>query len=182
MLCETCKQREARVFLTHIVGDEVRKHQFCETCARQQDLNQYRESSSEIVEEPGWLSLFGPGIFDEMVNGMGNRDPHYAKDAFTFVLEAFECIRLQRSLEENVMVTNVSGQAFLEMLRAFALGRFGANAKAVLNGWGVFKCEDFGEIVFNLVDAKVLFAQPEESKDDFQGGYDFEAAFPGPEA
>ena len=50
-------------------------------------------------------------------------------------------------------------------------------AKTVLNSWGVQRCEDFGELVFNLVNKGVLGKTEEDRKEDFAGGYDFEAAF-----
>jgi uncharacterized repeat protein (TIGR04138 family) len=47
-----------------------------------------------------------------------------------------------------------------------------------LNSSGIFKCEDFGEMVFNLVRAGLLAKQKTDSRADFQGGYDFDTAFP----
>lgn len=35
MLCCICKEREARVFLTNIVGDKIQKVDLCEECAKQ---------------------------------------------------------------------------------------------------------------------------------------------------
>ena len=58
------------------------------------------------------------------------------------------------------------------------LNPYGKRAKATLNGWGIFKCEDFGEIVFNLIEAGLLIKQEKDSKADFHGGYDFDTAFP----
>jgi uncharacterized repeat protein (TIGR04138 family) len=56
--------------------------------------------------------------------------------------------------------------------------RFGWQAKSVLNGWGVHTCEDFGEVVFNLVSVGMLGKRPEDRREDFQGGYSFDNAFP----
>jgi len=47
-----------------------------------------------------------------------------------------------------------------------------------LNSWGIFKGEDFGEIVFNLIEAGLPTKQAEDTKADFKGGYDFDTAFP----
>ena len=66
----------------------------------------------------------------------------------------------------------------LEGLRNFAIESFGKQAKATLNSWGIFKCEHFGEIVFNLIEAGLLSKQETDTKKDFQGGYDFDTAFP----
>jgi uncharacterized repeat protein (TIGR04138 family) len=47
-----------------------------------------------------------------------------------------------------------------------------------LNAWGIFKCEDFGEIVFNFIDAGLMTKSAEDDKKDFQNGFDFDTAFP----
>jgi uncharacterized repeat protein (TIGR04138 family) len=43
----------------------------------------------------------------------------------------------------------------------------------VLNDWGVKACEDFGEIVFNMVESGMLLQTDKDSREDFRGGYDF---------
>lgn len=40
MLCSICKEREARVFLTQIVGDKVQKVDLCEECAKQNGVDE----------------------------------------------------------------------------------------------------------------------------------------------
>jgi uncharacterized repeat protein (TIGR04138 family) len=47
----------------------------------------------------------------------------------------------------------------------------------VLQEWGVRQCEDFGEIVFNMVEGGVLSKTSKDSREDFKGGYDFESTF-----
>ena len=73
---------------------------------------------------------------------------------------------------------HISGAQLLDGLRELAIESFGKRAKGRLNSWGIFKCEDFGEVVFNLVKVGLLAKQENDSKADFQGGYDFDAAFP----
>jgi uncharacterized repeat protein (TIGR04138 family) len=50
-------------------------------------------------------------------------------------------------------------------------------AITVLHEWGIRTCPDFGEIVFNLIDAGWLAKTKDDSREDFAGGYDFDAAF-----
>ena len=50
-------------------------------------------------------------------------------------------------------------------------------AKTVLDFWGVRKCDDFGKIVFNLVERGVLGKTEQDKLEDFKGGYDFDEAF-----
>ena len=53
-------------------------------------------------------------------------------------------------------------------------------AYAVLSDWGVTCCEDVGEIVFNLYDAKRIGKTYSDSRADFIGGFDFKEEFLGP--
>ena len=47
----------------------------------------------------------------------------------------------------------------------------------VLEEWGIKCCEDFGEIVFNMVENKLLAKTEQDSREDFRNGYDFHDAF-----
>ena len=44
-------------------------------------------------------------------------------------------------------------------------------AYALLEGWGVKRCQDFGDIVFHLVDYGVLGKTEHDRREDFAGGY-----------
>ena len=48
-------------------------------------------------------------------------------------------------------------------------------AKAVLNNWGV-RSGDFGNIVFNLIDAGQMRKTKKDRREDFDNVFDFEAA------
>jgi uncharacterized repeat protein (TIGR04138 family) len=47
----------------------------------------------------------------------------------------------------------------------------------VFNFWGVQTTEDFGHIVFNLVEKGLLSKTPEDSLEDFRDVYDFKKVF-----
>jgi uncharacterized repeat protein (TIGR04138 family) len=72
---------------------------------------------------------------------------------------------------------HVTGQELLDGLRLFALDQYGPMAKTVLNNWGVKKCRDFGDIVYNLIDYKVFSKNEGDKPEDFDKLYDFEEAF-----
>jgi uncharacterized repeat protein (TIGR04138 family) len=46
--------------------------------------------------------------------------------------------------------------------------------------WGVHKTEDFGEIVFNMIQAQALRKTEEDKIEDFAGVFDFHEAFVAP--
>lgn len=99
-------------------------------------------------------------------------DPRYRPEAYRFVFEGLE-FTLQRIGEKR----HVSGQELLAGLRALALQEFGMLAKLVFHRWGVTRTEDFGEIVFNLVEAGMMGRTEQDSRGDFRDGFDFEDAF-----
>jgi uncharacterized repeat protein (TIGR04138 family) len=95
------------------------------------------------------------------------RRVYYAAKAYRFVRDM---VRLQTG--------HVTAAVLLDVLRVSALEKFGSNAREQLREWGITRCEDFGEIVFRLVEEGMQGAEPGESREDFRGGYDFAVAFP----
>ena len=68
----------------------------------------------------------------------------------------------------------------MDGMRRYALENYGPMAKTLLNEWGVNSTEDFGEIVFNLVENNLLAKTEEDSREDFGNGFDFDEAFIAP--
>ncbi|MCK4755553.1 hypothetical protein KAS56_01315, partial [candidate division WOR-3 bacterium] len=93
-------------------------------------------------------------------------------EAYLFVLEALFCTRKKFKKEKHV-----SGQELLEGIKDLALNRYGSTAKMVFNHWGIKKTVDLGDIVFNMVNAKLLSKTEEDSLDDFKDVYNFEDVF-----
>jgi uncharacterized repeat protein (TIGR04138 family) len=75
---------------------------------------------------------------------------------------------------------HVSGQELLEGLRTYALDQFGPMAKTVFDSWGVRRCRDFGDIVFNLIEYNVFSKTEGDRREDFADLYEFEDAFVAP--
>lgn len=82
-------------------------------------------------------------------------------------------------LDEEDESRHVGGRDLCMGLRDYAIRRYGLLAKTVLNQWGVRQTEDFGKIVFALVDAGLLRKTDEDTLDDFEGVFDFEEEFEG---
>lgn len=96
----------------------------------------------------------------------------YKPNAYRFTLDAVGFT--VRALEEN---RHVSGNELLDGIRRLALDRFGPMAKTVFEQWGVSTTEDFGAIVFQLVDEGLLGKTEQDKMSDFARGYDFDDAF-----
>ncbi|MEX2218121.1 MAG: Minf_1886 family protein [Phycisphaerales bacterium] len=72
---------------------------------------------------------------------------------------------------------HVNGQQLCLGLRDYAIERYGMLARTVLARWGVNRTEDFGRIVFAMIDAGLLRRSEEDSPEAFRGVYDFDEAF-----
>jgi uncharacterized repeat protein (TIGR04138 family) len=99
-------------------------------------------------------------------------DPRYKVEAYIFVMTA-----LEYTLAKMRRAGHLTGRELLEGLRDYARAKFGLMAKTVFEHWGVTRTEDFGVIVFNLVDRGILGKTEEDSLEDFKDVYDFSEAF-----
>jgi uncharacterized repeat protein (TIGR04138 family) len=72
---------------------------------------------------------------------------------------------------------HITGPELAQACRDLALHRYGVMARVVLEHWGIRCTMDIGDIVFTLVDLGLLISQPQDSRDDFHGVFDFEDAF-----
>jgi len=72
---------------------------------------------------------------------------------------------------------HVSGQDLCRGLRDFAIEQYGLMARTVLRHMKIYSCEDFGRIVFAMVDAGLMKKTDDDSLNDFVNVYDFAEAF-----
>lgn len=72
---------------------------------------------------------------------------------------------------------HISGEELCCGLRDYAIEQYGLMARTVLQRWGIHSCEDFGRIVFALVDAELMLKTDEDTIDNFIDVYNFTDAF-----
>ncbi|MBN2302643.1 MAG: hypothetical protein JXN60_09020 [Lentisphaerae bacterium] len=120
--------------------------------------------------------MYSPHFMD-IVNEIRMKDSRYSPDAYLFVREALD--HTSKTLKKPSCGTgrHVTAQELLNGMRSYALQEFGPMALTVLKTWGIARTEDFGEIVFNLVEFEALGSTKEDKKEDFVHGYDFTDAF-----
>jgi uncharacterized repeat protein (TIGR04138 family) len=111
---------------------------------------------------------FREGIMDQI----RLREQRFDERAYLFVLSALE--HSQSRLTER---RHITGPELAHACRELALQRFGVMARLVLENWGMRSTMDIGDIVFTLVDLGLLISQPQDSRDDFFGVFDFADAF-----
>jgi uncharacterized repeat protein (TIGR04138 family) len=72
---------------------------------------------------------------------------------------------------------HITGQQLCLGLRDYALLQYGRLARTVLSSWGVRRTEDFGRIVFAMVEAGWMRKQDDDTIEDFENVFDFDEAF-----
>jgi len=116
--------------------------------------------------------------FEEAIEQIAARDRRYHREAYFFLREALDHTqKMIGKLPKKNEVRHVSGQELLNGIREYALQQFGPMTLSVFEEWGVTCCMDFGEIVFNMVETKLLAKTEQDSREDFRKGYDFRDAF-----
>jgi uncharacterized repeat protein (TIGR04138 family) len=112
------------------------------------------------------------------------RDSRYAYEAYEFVFQGLyftqktlgrEPAKGETEIEANPK-HHVSGPELLEGIRLLALREFGLMAKTVFQQWGIRKTDDFGEIVFNLIEGGLMTRTSEDNRADFRNVYDLDEA------
>jgi uncharacterized repeat protein (TIGR04138 family) len=117
--------------------------------------------------------------FDAAIEAIHNNDPRYDRNAYYFLRDA-----LDYTLKERKKLTgetgHVSGQQLLDGVRKLALKQFGPMVPTVFEYWGIQETEDFGRMVFHLVDVGVFGKTDNDSLEDFRSVYSFHDAFVAP--
>lgn len=72
---------------------------------------------------------------------------------------------------------HITGQQLCIGLREYAIQRYGMLAPVVLRHWNVLRTEDFGRIVYRLIDVGLMSRTPDDSLTDFAGVYEFDEVF-----
>lgn len=116
--------------------------------------------------------------FNEVVNLITRDDTRYDPAAYTFMRHALDyTLKNIQNRESENKIRHVSGQELSEGIREYALQQYGPMALTLLNNWGIYKTEDFGNIVFNLVEYGVFGKTDNDKQEDFKQVYDFREAF-----
>ena len=118
--------------------------------------------------------------FDKTIEEVLQRDSRFHREAYGFVRDALDYTQKNIVRTGKEGIRHVSGQELLGGIRTYALHVYGPMAMLVLNEWGLQRCEDFGDIVFNLIESGLFAKTDQDQRGDFKGGYLFEEAFKKP--
>ena len=120
--------------------------------------------------------------FWEVIRANAN---HYPPQAFMFVQEGLRhtAERLYDDVGEDPSLgslegeRHVSGAQLCLGLRDHAIKEYGLLARTVLASWNIHSTNDFGRIVFAMVDAELMRKSDDDRIVDFDNVFDFDEAF-----
>ena len=115
--------------------------------------------------------------FEQAVAAIVIRDPRYAVESYYFLRDALEYTVKALKKPGEGPTRHVSGQELCGGIRDYALQEFGPMALTVLRTWGISRTEDFGEMVFNLIESGTFGKTEQDDRKDFANGYDFAKTF-----
>lgn len=105
----------------------------------------------------------------------------YHRDAYDFVTQALrvtqEWLGRSSAAHADDESAHVTGQELLEGIRRLALKQYGMMAPCVFAQWGVHTTDDFGRIVFDLVEREDFRRTERDRLSDFANVYSFDEVF-----
>jgi uncharacterized repeat protein (TIGR04138 family) len=109
---------------------------------------------------------------DDVMGRIRAKGGRYHERAYLFLLGAVEFLQTRLEVRRHVTAAELAWAC-----RDLALQQYGLLAPSVLAHWGITRTEDFGRIVFTLVEVGLLVTQPGDHESDFQAVYEFPNAF-----
>lgn len=116
-------------------------------------------------------------LFSTAMQNIMQKSQKFDAKAYQFVVDALDYAVTNMQDGEG---KHVSAEQLLKGFRNFALEKFGPMSMTILREWGIQKCADVGEIVFNLIAEGAFEKQPDDRPEDFIELYSFEEAFLAP--
>jgi len=110
--------------------------------------------------------------FYQTVEEICAKDSRYKPDSYEFLMQA-----LHFSQDKLKRQGHITARELLEGIRELVIEQYGPMVKTVLKHWGIAKTGDFGNIVFNMAENKLLSKTETDSIDDFKDVYDFDVVF-----
>jgi uncharacterized repeat protein (TIGR04138 family) len=119
---------------------------------------------------------------DATLFDLARADQRFAYEAYEFVCQAVNYTQISLGKyhaegddeldEDERPCPHVNGEEILRHACELAIEEFGYMAGLVFRRWGVHTTDDFGEIVFRLIDSGKLSRSDDDDPADFQGIFD----------
>lgn len=105
---------------------------------------------------------------------------NYHPQAYRFVFDALRYMqdKLEKiSLDANEEGLHITGGELLIGIKELALNQYGLLTQMVFEDWGIQTTDDFGRIVFELIEQGEMRKTDKDRLEDFFSVYEFNTAF-----
>lgn len=109
---------------------------------------------------------------EDVMGRIRARGGRYNERAYLFLLGTIEFLQSRLEVRRHVTAVELAWAC-----RDFAVEQYGLLAPGVLAHWGITRTDDFGRIVYTLVEVGLLVTQPGDHESDFNAVYEFTDAF-----
>lgn len=100
-----------------------------------------------------------------------------AKDfLFAALRRSQELLGRSRASSAEDEQTHITGRELLEGIRVLGLEQFGLMARTVFHCWSIHTTDDFGRMVFDLIEQEKMSKTESDQLSDFSDVFDFEEA------
>src|SRR6185503_9616022 len=105
---------------------------------------------------------------EKSLEELARQDRRYPPPAYLIVFEGLEC-----ALAKLPARRHVTPRELIEGVREAVLRDWGLLARTVLESWNIRTSGEIGDLVFNLIEKKLLVAGAEDSRAQFEDAFDF---------
>ena len=109
---------------------------------------------------------------ERSIEELARQDRRFPPAAYMLVFEG-----LESALAKLPARRHVTPRELADGVRECAVREWGLLARTVLESWNVRSTADIGDIVFNLIERKLLVAGAEDNRTQFEDVFDFQEAF-----
>ena len=109
---------------------------------------------------------------EKSIEELARADRRYPPAAYMLVFEG-----LESALAKLPARRHVTPRELVDGVRQAALDQWGFMARSVLESWNITNTGEIGDLVFNLIDKKLLVAGADDNRAQFEELFDFADGF-----
>ena len=109
---------------------------------------------------------------ERSIEELARQDKRYPPAAYMLVFDGLEC-----ALAKLPARRHVTPRELIEGVREAALKQWGLLARTVLESWNIRSSGAIGDLVFNLIERKLLVAGADDNRTQFEDAFDFHDGF-----
>lgn len=109
---------------------------------------------------------------EKSIEELARADRRYPPAAYMLVFEG-----LESALAKLPARRHVTPRELVDGVRQAALDQWGFMARTVLESWNITNTGEIGDLVFNLIEKRLLVAGAEDNRAQFEDAFDFVDGF-----